>query len=373
MQRYFAQALELKRASVALARVSEAGVFEGYASVFGVVDTANDEVMRGAFTDTLQRRGPRGVKMLWQHQPFEPIGTWLSIAEDARGLKVVGRLDLAVARAREALALMRSGAVDGLSIGFRTERAATDQKSGVRRLQRIDLWEISIVTFPALPQARIGALEQVSPKFRPPPERPPATLADLRVKLSRLRMRTAALSFEVKLRRFSHSLETRYSPNQPRVPAGSPEVGQWTSGGGGSDIVQDYSPSNDLPGQIAQNDAADAGDGTLSQSPLAPLHPDSTYESDAKAKRSLQYRRQQPTDRIVESLKPGQEEALTVKPDGTIMNGNTRVKILGERGYDVHSLPRQPYRSHSLGGRGGGGGGGGLFDLWRNRNSPRNM
>ena len=71
-------------------------------------------VLPGAFRDTLQRRGAQRVKMLWQHEPGEPIGAWLSIVEDARGLKVTGRLNLAVSRAREVLALMREGVVDGL-------------------------------------------------------------------------------------------------------------------------------------------------------------------------------------------------------------------------------------------------------------------
>lgn len=223
------RAPEIKRAAAALAPVSEAGVFEGYASLFDIVDTANDQVMRGAFAQSLQKRGARGVKMLWQHQSSEPIGTWLSIEEDARGLKVRGRLNLAVARAREVLALMREGAVDGLSIGFRTERASLDRKSGVRKLHRLDLWEISIVTFPALPQARISAVNDFRARRNEPA---PATLDAICMKLARLRTYEAASNFEVKLQRLARHLETRYSPDQPRAPAGSPEGGQWTSGGG---------------------------------------------------------------------------------------------------------------------------------------------
>lgn len=134
---------ETKRANIAVSRVSETGVFEGYASLFGVMDTSGDIVAPGAFTTTLKRRGPTGVKMLWQHQTDEPIGVWSEIVEDARGLKVTGRLDLSVARAREALSLIRSGALDGLSIGFRTLRAANDRATGARRLLEVDLWEMS--------------------------------------------------------------------------------------------------------------------------------------------------------------------------------------------------------------------------------------
>ena len=166
LQRAGRPAREVKRAPLALATVDASGVFEGYASLFGVVDLGRDVVMPGAFRETLARRGAAGVKMLWQHKASEPIGTWLSLEEDVRGLRVTGRLNLAVGKAREVLALMREGAVDGLSIGFRAERAQRDASSGLRRLKKIDLWEISLVTFPMLPQARVSALkcmERVSP------------------------------------------------------------------------------------------------------------------------------------------------------------------------------------------------------------------
>jgi HK97 family phage prohead protease len=98
--------------------------------------------------------------MLWQHDPGEPIGRWLSIEEDARGLRVRGKLNLAVTRAREIHALMKEGAVDGLSIGYRVERARHDRVSGLRRLERLDLWEISVVTFPMLPGARVSGVKR---------------------------------------------------------------------------------------------------------------------------------------------------------------------------------------------------------------------
>jgi len=134
------------------------GVIEGYASLFGVVDLAKDVVQPGAFAEALRRRGARGVRMLWQHDPAEPIGAWTLIEEDARGLRVRGRLNLAVARARELHALVRQGALDGLSIGYRAERARRE-RTGLRRLEKLDLWEISLVTFPMLPQARVAAVK----------------------------------------------------------------------------------------------------------------------------------------------------------------------------------------------------------------------
>ena len=134
------------------------GLFSGYASLFGVPDLGRDVVLPGAFADSLARRGAAGIRMLWQHDPGEPVGRWLSLAEDARGLAVRGRLNLAVARAREIAALMAEGGVDGLSIGFRVVQAERDRAGG-RRLVRLDLWEISVVTFPMLPGARVAAVK----------------------------------------------------------------------------------------------------------------------------------------------------------------------------------------------------------------------
>jgi uncharacterized protein len=140
-------------------RIEADGMFEGYASLFGLTDLAKDRVEPGAFSASLARRGPSGIKLLWQHDPAQPLGRWLSIIEDRRGLFVRGQLALDVARAREVRALMLGGAVDGLSIGFRSEKVRNDPRTGVRQLLQIDLWEISIVTFPMLPQARVSAVK----------------------------------------------------------------------------------------------------------------------------------------------------------------------------------------------------------------------
>ena len=142
-----------------LKSVDTDGAFEGYASLFGREDLGRDVVLPGAFRDSLAARGPSGVRMLFQHNPAEPIGLWETLAEDTKGLFVRGRLMPAVARAREVLSLMRAGAIDGLSIGFRTVKAHRDRLRGVRRIEKIDLWEISIVTFPLLPEARIATVK----------------------------------------------------------------------------------------------------------------------------------------------------------------------------------------------------------------------
>lgn len=150
---------ERKLLPIPPAQVRADGQFEGYASLFRLPDLGKDMVEPGAFRDSLARRGAAGIRLLWQHEPSEPIGRWLSLVEDRRGLFVRGQLSLAVTRAREVHALMREGAVDGLSIGFRAERARTEPRSGLRRLERVDLWEVSVVTFPMLPQARISAVK----------------------------------------------------------------------------------------------------------------------------------------------------------------------------------------------------------------------
>ena len=149
---------EIKRLTATVDDVADDGTFTGHAAIFGAEDLAHDVVERGAFDATLARRGASGVKMLWHHDPAEPIGRWLEIREDARGLFVRGRVSTSVARGREALALMRDGVLDGLSIGFRTVKGLRDRRSGIRRLAEVDLWEISLVTFPMQPQARVTAV-----------------------------------------------------------------------------------------------------------------------------------------------------------------------------------------------------------------------
>jgi HK97 family phage prohead protease len=138
------------------------GTVEGYASLFGEIDQARDMVMRGAFADTLRLRGINRIPMLFQHDPAEPVGVWLELSEDHRGLYARGRLIPEVTRGRELLSLLRAGAIDGLSIGFRTVQGRIDPRTRVRRLHAVDLWEISIVTFPLLAGARVRAVKQAS-------------------------------------------------------------------------------------------------------------------------------------------------------------------------------------------------------------------
>ena len=145
------------RADSVLAVTGEAEI-EGYASFFGKTDRGGDVVEPGAYAASLKAlaKAGRGVKMLWQHDPSEPIGVWDEVREDGRGLYVKGRLLMDVARAREAKVLLKAGAIEGLSIGYRTVRATKDD-AGRRRLAELELWEVSLVTFPMLPEARVGA------------------------------------------------------------------------------------------------------------------------------------------------------------------------------------------------------------------------
>jgi len=150
---------ETMDAAFELKAVDAEGVFEGYASIFEAVDDGHDAVLPGAFARSLAEKGPAGIKLLWQHDPSEPVGRIEAIREDSRGLFVRGRLLPELRRAAEALSLMRCGALDGLSIGYRTRRARHDAKSGVRMIEEVDLWEVSLVTFPMQAGARIAAFK----------------------------------------------------------------------------------------------------------------------------------------------------------------------------------------------------------------------
>jgi HK97 family phage prohead protease len=140
----------------ALERTGRDGRIEGYASLFGEPDQSGDVVERGAFAASLRalQGSGRRVKFLWQHDPATPIGVWTEVAEDTCGLRVAGQILPGVARGADAIALIAAGAIDGLSIGYRTIRAAPNHETAGRTLSEIELWEVSLVTFPMLPAAR---------------------------------------------------------------------------------------------------------------------------------------------------------------------------------------------------------------------------
>jgi len=132
----------------------------GYASLFDEVDMAGDVVRPGAFAASLIQRGASGVRMLYQHEASEPVGVWTSLREDERGLYVEGEISASGARGDMALSLVSAGAVDGLSIGYRPVRARPLGTG--RELLELDLWEVSIVTFPMLTGARLRVIEEAA-------------------------------------------------------------------------------------------------------------------------------------------------------------------------------------------------------------------
>lgn len=138
--------------------VSEDGLFSGYGSVFGVVDSYQEVVANGAFKESLDARTP---SLLWQHRSGEPIGVYTTVKEDNIGLHVEGRLALKTARGAEAYELLKMGAISGLSIGFVTREDSYDRVTGVRTLKKVDLWEVSLVTFPANDSARVASVKSI--------------------------------------------------------------------------------------------------------------------------------------------------------------------------------------------------------------------
>ena len=139
----------------------EKGVFSGYGSIFGNKDLGNDVMMQGAFSKSIASKGPKGVKLLYQHDTKEPIGVFDEIIEDKKGLRVKGRLAMGTQKGREVYELMKMGAIDGLSIGYRVspKGADYDERGKKRMLKEVDLMEISAVTFPMNTRARVQAVK----------------------------------------------------------------------------------------------------------------------------------------------------------------------------------------------------------------------
>jgi HK97 family phage prohead protease len=156
--KHFACALQVKA-------LAGDGVFSGYASVFGAIDQQNEIVAAGAFSRTLRLAAQqnRAPAMLWMHDPTAPIGLWQLIREDANGLAVEGRLALRTQKGADAYELLKMGAITGLSIGYRVVASRVDAKRKARILTDVDLFEISLVTFPANEAARVSEVKTPSP------------------------------------------------------------------------------------------------------------------------------------------------------------------------------------------------------------------
>jgi HK97 family phage prohead protease len=139
------------------------GEIEGYASVFNVRDSYNEVVVPGAFADSLARHQREGSYplMLWQHDTYEPIGVWDELSDDGKGLYAKGRLliEQSVPEADKAYALLKAGALRGMSIGYREVDVEPPDNGGPRKLVKLDLLECSIVSFPANRRAGIEAVK----------------------------------------------------------------------------------------------------------------------------------------------------------------------------------------------------------------------
>ena len=154
--------LKIRDFDLEVKAVKDDGTFTGYGSVFGEIDSMNEIVAPGAFAESLEviAAKKRPVPALWQHRSSEPIGIYEKLEEDATGLLVEGRLlKDDVRQASEAHALMKVGAVTGLSIGYMVRESSFDEKEGVRTLSKLDLVEVSLVTFPANDSARVDAVK----------------------------------------------------------------------------------------------------------------------------------------------------------------------------------------------------------------------
>lgn len=132
--------------------LKEDGTFSGYGSVFHIVDSYGTRVAPGAFSESIKRKP---VRMLRGHDPDRVIGRYTTVREDKHGLYLEGAFNLDVQDARETYSLVKNGDLDGLSIGFVTEEFEEDRKSQVRTLTKVDLWEVSVVTFAANAKASV--------------------------------------------------------------------------------------------------------------------------------------------------------------------------------------------------------------------------
>lgn len=138
--------------SLSIKSITENGLFSGYASIFNIIDKQNDLILPGAFKENLDTNK---IKLLWQHNPSEPIGNIIDIYENDVGLYIVAHLLLGVKKAEEAYLMLKTGTINGLSIGYIPIKYDVDHESGARVLKQVELWEVSLVTFPANSEAQI--------------------------------------------------------------------------------------------------------------------------------------------------------------------------------------------------------------------------
>jgi len=148
--------MQTKSLDLELKAEGDEGEFTGYGSVFDQIDSQGDRVLKGAFTQSLAARMP---KMLWQHNMADPIGRWIEAREDSKGLYLRGKITVGTSRGKDAYALIKDGAMNGLSIGYRVASGGAAREGNVRVLKAIDLYEVSLVTMPALDVATLESVK----------------------------------------------------------------------------------------------------------------------------------------------------------------------------------------------------------------------
>jgi len=149
--------MKQKSFKIDLKSVSEEGTFEGFASVYGNTDLANEIVEKGAFKRTLDHHDT--VTLLWQHDTKQPIGIG-RIEDSDKGLKIFGELNLDTQKGKEAHSLLKQRAIKGLSIGY--DVVQDNWQKGLRYLKELKLWEVSVVTFPCNEQAEVNAVKSTT-------------------------------------------------------------------------------------------------------------------------------------------------------------------------------------------------------------------
>lgn len=157
---------KLKPVNLTLKELTDGGIFEGYASVFGVVDSDGDVIVKGAFKESLEAHKAKGKmpKLLWMHNPTIIIGKIIELYEDEKGLYLKGQLILEVEKGREAYALLKAGELDAMSVGFNVSGEVTASAGGGIVISKADLWEVSLVTWGANPEAEVLNVKTIKTK-----------------------------------------------------------------------------------------------------------------------------------------------------------------------------------------------------------------
>ncbi len=212
--------------------LTASGRVAGFAAIYNTPDQSGDVILPGAFAKSLARTGAGGVRMLFAHDAKEVVGVWHRFVETPKGLYAEGQLVAGVQRSAELAALLEAKAIDGLSIGFKTKKARTVPKAGLRELIELELWEVSIVTFPMHSGARVSKSQPIMPPRLYEERDDDAHMRQHVLRLSTaLRSATHESGLRVLALKARELDGMKYDPNQPREPAGTEIGGRWAGGG----------------------------------------------------------------------------------------------------------------------------------------------